>query len=175
MKRLVFVLILVTAVFTGAAMAQGPQGGRGGGGGRGGAPAAPATGPIADLVAKIADAINKGDATTLNSLVTPDAVWVDEDGHFPPVNVWIMRLTSTGPKTMTVLTTPTPLKVQEFGDTAMASFNYSLKETVTPRGQTTGTPNEMIGIASIVFKKTGTDWKAIVIHAAVKGTAVTPH
>ena len=153
---------------------QGRGGGRGGGG-RGGAPAAPATGPIADLVARITEAINKSDADTLNKMLTPDAVWVDEDGHFLPASVWIGRLTTTGPKTLTVLTAPTPLRVTETGDIAWAAFSFSLKETVTARGQTSGTPNEMQGIASIVFKKDGADWKAFLVHAAAKGTAIQAH
>src|SRR5262245_37067739 len=87
------------------------RGGGGGGRGRGGrgAPAAPATGPIADLVAKITDAVNKSDGAELDKMVTADAVWADEDGHFFPANIWIQRLTSSGPKTLTVLTTPAPL------------------------------------------------------------------
>src|ERR1051326_2386877 len=97
----------------GAAGGGGGQG-RGGGGGRGGA--APATGPIADWVAKMVDTFNKGDAAGLNKMVTTDAMWVDEDGHFPPVNVWIMRLTTGAPRTLTVLTAPSALSVKEMGD-----------------------------------------------------------
>jgi ketosteroid isomerase-like protein len=123
----------------------------------------------------MAETLSKGDAAGLNAMVTSDAMWVDEDGHFPPVNVWIMRLTSSGPKTLTILTTPTPLQVKEMGDTAIAAFNFSLKETVTPRGQSTGTPNEMLGIASIVLRKDGGEWKAFLIHAAAKGTAIQTH
>ena len=150
--------------------------GRGGGGGRGGgAAAAPATGPIADMVAKITEAINKQDAAALNKLVTTDAAWIDEDGHFPPATAWIGRLTTTGPKTLTVLTAPTPLRVTEMGDIAWAAFNFSLKETVTPRGATSGTPNEMLGIATIAFKKNGTDWQAFLVHAAARGTAIQTH
>jgi ketosteroid isomerase-like protein len=157
----------------------GPGGGqgRGGGGGRGGGrgPAAPATGPIADWVTKMVEAFNKGDAAELNKMVTADAMWVDEDGHFPPVNIWIGRLTTGGPRTLTVLTAPTALTVKEMGDTAIAAFNFSMKETVTPRGQSTGTPNEMLGIASIVLKKDGNDWKAFLIHAAARGSALQTH
>jgi ketosteroid isomerase-like protein len=156
----------------GAPGAGGGQGRGGGGGGRGGggrAPAAPATGPIADWVAKMAEAFNKGDAAALTAMVTPDAQWVDEDGHFPPVSVWIGRVTTNGPRTLTVLTAPSPLAVKEMGDTAMAYFNFSMKETAR------GTPNEMLGIASIVLKKDGADWKAFLIHAAARGTAIQTH
>jgi ketosteroid isomerase-like protein len=120
------------------------------------------------------DAFNKGDAAALNSMLTADAGWVDEDGHFPPASAWVGRLTSSGPKTLTVLTAPTPLKVTEMGDIAWASFNFSMKETVTPRGGTAA-PNQMDGIASIVLKKDGADWKAFLIHAAAKGSAIQTH
>ena len=195
MKRLsVLFLPALMAVMCVALFGQGPQGGapgggapgagggRGGGGGQGrgggggrGAPAAPATGPIADWVAKMTEAFNKGDAAALNALLTSDAQWVDEDGHFPPASAWVGRLTTGGPRTLTVLTAPTALKVTELGDIAFAAFNFSMKETVTPRGATSGTPNEMLGIASIVLKKDGADWKAFLIHAAAKGTALQAH
>jgi hypothetical protein len=68
-----------------------------------------------------------------------------------------------------------PLQVSESGDLAWAAFNYNLKETVTPRGQTTSSPNEINGIATITFKKNGADWQAVMIHIAVKGLAITPH
>jgi ketosteroid isomerase-like protein len=189
MKRVsTLVLLVVMAVSCALAFGQDGGGGRGGGqgrgaggpggaGGRGGGrgPAAPATGPIADWVTKLTEAFNRGDAAALNAMVTADAQWVDEDGHFPPVNVWITRLTTGGPRTLTVLTAPSPLTVKEFGDTALAMFNFSMKETVTPRGQTTGSPNEMLGIASIMLKKEGTEWKAFVIHAAARGSALQTH
>ncbi len=183
MKRRIPVVILMVAVFASGALAQGapPFGARGPAGGvqRGGrgAPAPPATGPIADMVMKIVDAINKQDAGALNKLVTPDAVLVDEDGHFDPVALWIRKLTATGAKTLTILGGRglSPLTVNETGDAAWAAFNYSLKETVTPRGQTDSSPNEINGITTITFRKVGTDWQASLIHVAVRGLAVTPH
>jgi ketosteroid isomerase-like protein len=179
MKKLIFVSITSAVMFVSFVMAQGPGGGQRGPGGAGGrgTPAPPATGPIADMVTKITDAINKQDAAALTKLVTADAVLVDEDGHFDPVNQWIMKLTTTGSKTMTVLGGRglSPLRVSESGDTAWAAFNYNLKETATPRGQSTASPNEINGIATIVFRKNGTDWQATLIHIAVKGLAITPH
>jgi ketosteroid isomerase-like protein len=185
MKRLIFILITTTAVFAAAAMAQNPPaggpaaGGPGGGAPRGGrgTPAPPATGPIADLVTKFTDAINKQDAAALQKMVTADAVLIDEDGHFDPIGQWITKLTATGSKTLTVVGGRglSPLKVSEMGDTAWAAFNYNLKETVTPRGQTTATPNEINGTATMVFKKNGTEWQAILVHVAVIGKAFTPH
>ena len=186
MKRLVLVLVIITAVFTAVAIAQDPAaggqrgpGGAGGGAPRGGrgAPAPPATGPIADMVTKFTDAVNKQDAAALQKMVTADAVLIDEDGHFDPIGMWITKLTATGPKTLTVLGGRglSPLRVSEIGDTAWAAFNYNLKETVTPRGQTTSTPNEINGTATMVFKKNGTEWQAILVHIAVIGKAFTPH
>ena len=191
MKRLVFALLMGTAVFAAVASAQGPaaggQGGAPGAGGgpgagaRGGAgrgtPAPPASGPIADLVTKFTDAVNKQDAAALQKLVTADAVLIDEDGHFDPIGMWITKLTATGSKTLTVLGGRglSPLRVSEMGDTAWAAFNYNLKETVTPRGQTTSSPNEINGTVTMVFKKNGADWQAFLVHIAVTGKAITPH
>lgn len=197
MKRLV-VLILTVAAFAAIAMAQAPAGGgapggpggRGGPGGPGGAggpggqragrgtPPAPATGPIADMVAKFVDAVNKQDAAALNKMVTADAILIDEDGHFDPISQWITKLTSTGAKTLAVVSGTrgaSPLKVSEMGDTAWAAFNYNLKETATPRGQTTASPNEINGTVTITFKKNGADWQAVLVHIAVTGLAITPH
>jgi hypothetical protein len=36
-------------------------------------------------------------------------------------------------------------------------------------------PNEMLGIASIMLKKEGAEWKAFVIHAAARGSAIQSH
>jgi ketosteroid isomerase-like protein len=183
MKRLIFALVVITAVFAAVAMAQNPaaggQAGAGGGAPRGGrgTPAPPAAGPIADLVTKFTDAVNKQDEAALQKMVTADAVLIDEDGHFDPIGQWITKLTATGSKTLTVMGGRglSPLKVYEMGDTAWAAFNYNLKETVTPRGQSTSSPNEMNGTVTMVFKKNGTDWQAILVHIAVTGKAITPH
>ncbi|HEY2383172.1 MAG TPA: nuclear transport factor 2 family protein [Terriglobia bacterium] len=194
MKRSVLVFIMAMAVFAAAAIAQAPAavgqrepggnsapGGAGAGsgarrGGRG-TPAPPATGPIADMVTKFTDAVNKQDAAALQKMVTEDAVLVDEDGHFDPVGLWITKLTGTGPKTLTVLGGRglSPLKVAETGDIAWAAFNYNLKENVTPRGQSTASPNEINGTVTMTFKKNGADWQALLIHIAVTGKAITPH
>lgn len=192
MQRLIFGLVMIIAVFAAVAIAQDPAGaprgpgggapaagGPGGGAQRGGrgTPAPPATGPIADLVTKFTDAVNKQDAEALQKMVTADAVLIDEDGHFDPIGQWITKLTATGSKMLTVLGGRglSPLRVFEMGDTAWAAFNYNLKETVTARGQSTASPNEINGTVTMVFKKNGADWQAILVHIAVTGKAITPH
>ena len=181
MKKKALALVFILGLSASLAMAQGggaPGAGggqRGPGGGRGAAP--PATGPIADLVVKIVDAINKQDQAYLNGLLTPDAVWLDEDGHIFPAATWLRRLiTGTPAKKFTIVSTPAALRVGDItADTAWAGFNYTLDETITPRGQSTAIDNQMKGLASIVFKKNGNDWQVALIHAPVTGVAITPH
>jgi hypothetical protein len=173
MKKLtlIFALVLTTAVLANEFTAQQRDGGaaagqRGGGpggprGGRG-APPPPATGPVADQVNAIVDAINKQDMAFLQKAVTADAQWLDEDGHMPPASAWLPRILDGRPKKMTMsnlrVGQPTP-------DTGWAAFNYVLE---TPAGNITG-------MNSMLFKKTGNDWQAVLIHAAVNTKAVTPH
>ena len=123
------------------------------------------------------DAINRQDQTYLNGLLTADAVWLDEDGHMFPARTWLMRLiTGTPAKKFAIVATPAALRVGDItADTAWAGFNYTLDEQVTPRGQSTPIANQMKGLASIVFKKTGNDWQVALIHAPVTGVAITPH
>src|SRR5262245_60424534 len=186
MKKKALALVFILGLSASLAMAQGGgapgagggQRGPGGpGGGRGPAAAPPATGPIADLVNKIVDAINKQDQAYLNGLRSPDAVWLDEDGHMFPAATWLRRLiTGTPAKKFTIVTTPAALRVGDItADTAWAGFNYTLDETVTPRGQSAAIANQMKGLASIVFKKTGNDWQVALIHAPVTGVAIAPH
>src|SRR5687768_2295671 len=92
MKKVMF-LILVLALSCAILTAQQAPAG----GGRGAAPApAPPPAPMLDIANKLADAINKADAAALQKMVAPDAVYLDEDGHQPPVANWITKLT-TGP------------------------------------------------------------------------------
>src|SRR5258706_3761521 len=101
MKRSIVILLITLMAVAGSAFAQAPergqgQGGRGGGGGRGGRggglPAPPTlTGPVADLVNGIVTAINNQDAAYFQKVVAADAIWVDEDGHFLPVNFFLNR------------------------------------------------------------------------------------
>jgi hypothetical protein len=175
MKRS-FVFVLVLSVFAVTVMAESvlsqqggaPAGQRGQGGGPGGArggrgaPPPPATGPIADQVNAIVDAINKQDTAFLTRALAPDAQWLDEDGHMPPASAWIPRILDGRPKKMTM----TNLRVgQPTPDTGWAAFNYTLE---TPAGNITG-------LNSMLFRKNGNDWQAVLVHAAVNTKAVTPH
>src|ERR1051325_2039432 len=103
MRRFGYLSIAVALMVATIVLAQDPAAGGHRARGARGPAAPPATGPIADMVTKITDAINKQDAAALTKLVSSDAVLIDEDGHFDPVNMWITKLTSTGAKTMTVM------------------------------------------------------------------------
>src|SRR6266699_1841292 len=71
-------------------------------------------------------AINKQDAIALQKMVAPDCVYLDEDGHAPPVARWITQLTSgTHAKTISISSTHS----QMWNDTGWVSFNYTLNET----------------------------------------------
>ena len=76
--------------------AGGPTGGQTGGGTRG-PQTPPATGPMLDLANKLVDAINKQDTATLQKMLAPDAVYLDEDGHAPPAARWINKLATGTP------------------------------------------------------------------------------
>ena len=177
MKRSILVLVIAIVVaFAGSAMAQAPAGGgqgRGGGGGggrggggRGGPPAPPAlTGPLADAVNGLITALNKQDAAYLQKAVASDALWLDEDGHMFPANVWIGRLMQGMPR----MTAITNLTGQMWETAGWVAFRYTLDET-TAQG-----PNKMQGTGSLTFKKVGNDWQVAVIHAPVDGRAITPH
>src|SRR5262245_21214612 len=117
MKRLSLVLA-IAILACGSTLAQAPergQGGRGQGGGagagggrRGGPPApAPLTGPLADMVNAIVTALNKQDAAYFHKNVAPDAMWLDEDGHMLPANIWINRLMQAKPAKKTMITSLT--------------------------------------------------------------------
>jgi ketosteroid isomerase-like protein len=129
------------------------------------------------MVNKIVDLVNKQDTNGLNAIVPQDAVWADEDGHMFPARTWMGRLLQGTPaKKLTIVAAPAALRVGDItADTAWAGFNYTLDETVTPRGQTTAIQNQMKGLATIVFKKVGNDWQVALIHAPVHGPAITPH
>lgn len=155
----------------GAVGARGGQrgaGGRGGRGERGGRAAAPpATRPVADTTNAIIAAINSQDVAFFQTALTADAILADEDGHVGfPANVWALRLTSATKKIAI-----SNLLVGDLGDSgAWAVFNYTLDET-TAQGEV----NQMLGSSTIVYSKSGTNLKAVLIQLSVNGRAITPH
>ena len=127
----------------------------------------PLTGPVGDMVNMIIAAINNQDAAYLQKVVAPDAVWLDEDGHMLPANIWINRLMQAKPAKKVAIT---GLTGQTWDGGAWAAFSYTLDETTSA-----GAPNQMKGTNSLTFKKVGNDWQVAAIHAAVNGPAITPH
>ena len=163
MKKTIFVFVLMLAL-AGTALTQGPGGGgQRGERGRGGPPPAPpATGPIADMVNAIVDAYNKKDTAFFDKIVAMDALWLDEDGHMIPARRFLTpQLNATPARKLSI----TNLRVAMIGeDAGWAGFNYVIDDGVAQRK----------GTDSIVFKKTGGEWQAALIHGAVNAPAV-PH
>jgi hypothetical protein len=170
MKRSILVFVIAMVALAGSALAQAPERGQGPdgrGGGRGGRGQAPLTGPLADMVNAVITALNTQDASYFQKNVAPDAVWLDEDGHMLPANIWIGRLMQAKPaKKITI----TNLTGQMWDGGGWAAFSYTLDETTAAGGQ-----NQMKGTNSLTFKKNGNDWQVVLIHAAVNGPAITPH
>jgi ketosteroid isomerase-like protein len=168
-----FVLIVVVAIALAAqppaAGGQGGGGGRGGGqgaggrggggGGRGAAVPAPPQ-PLLDLANKLTEAINSHDAAALTKMIAMDAVYLDEDGHAPPISAWVSNLASTtAPKKMVI----NSAHGQMLDDNAAwVSFNYTL--TGSPRGG----GKDLTGTATIALKKVGADWMIEMVHGALK-------
>lgn len=137
---------------------QTPEKGRGGGGRgmRGNMPQVPAAPqPLMDIANKVADSINKQDAATLNKMLSPDCVYLDEDGHAPAVSRWVTNLTSGGKKIEISST-----HGQIMDDAAWLSFNYAVSETFQ------GNPKTIKGTATMVLKKSAGDWMIQMIHGS---------
>jgi len=120
----------------------------------------PATGPMLDLANQLVNAINKQDTATLQKMLAPDAVYLDEDGHAPPARAWINKIaTGTPAKQITISATHS----QMWDDAGWVSFNYTLTEDF--RGQ----PKTLKGTASIVAKKEADgDWQIELVHGALE-------
>ena len=122
------------------------------------APPATASGPVADLVKGIVTAFNNRDIPYFQKLIAPNAVWLDEDGHHLLAMVWMNRLLSSNPpRKLTV----TNVRTENWDTAGWAGFNYVIEGT-----------NQVKGVNSMVFKKTGNDWKIVLIHGAVDTPAV---
>src|SRR4051812_13242147 len=155
MKKLFLVTVLLMVQLGSSATAQ-AQGGRP----NIFAPAATATGPVADLVKAVVTAFNSKDVAYFQKLIAPDAVWLDEDGHHLLAMVWMNRLLSANPPRKLSITN---LRTESWDDAGWAGFNYVIEGT-----------NQVKGVNSMVFKKTGNDWKIVMIHGAVD-TAIVQH
>jgi hypothetical protein len=122
---------------------------------------------VADATNAIIAAINNQDAAFFRTALASDAVLSDEDGHIGlPANVWALRLTQ-GSKKIAI----SNLLVGDLGDSGgWATFNYTLDET-TAEGQ----PNQVKGSSTIVYSRSGTSLKAVMVQLSVNGRAITPH
>ncbi|HET9943110.1 MAG TPA: DUF6152 family protein [Terriglobia bacterium] len=118
----------------------------------------PDPGPAADMVRAAMDAFNKRDLAYFQRTLSNDVVWLDEDGHAvtPKTSVVgsFLRLQLSGPSVRTI--TPTNIRSGMTTDAAWASFSYTL--------DTDGA--KKLGLATMVFKKVGTDWQIVLVHAA---------
>jgi len=173
MKLRVALLAAALVAMCGVAMAQTPAaggGGRGGGRGMAGPPPPMAPQPLLDFANNLVEAINKADAATVNKMVAPDAVYLDEDGHAPPVARWVANFTDgTKPKTLTIKMVANPgtaehtaLGAMTSDTTAWISFVYAFPETVN------GKPLTVTGTCSMVLRKSASgDWQAVLIHGAL--------
>jgi len=157
MKKITVVLAILSLLLASLlVLAQAPAPGARGGGQRG-PQVPPATGPMLDLANKIADAINKHDADALTKMIAPDAVYLDEDGHAPPIARWVTQLTAPGKKIEISST-----HGQLLDNAGWVSFNYVVGETFQ------GNPKNLKGTASIVAKKgPGGDWMIQLVHGAL--------
>ena len=125
--------------------------------------------PLLDFAKNLIAAINKQDAATVNKMVSPEAVYLDEDGHAPPVSRWIGNFTdATKPKTMTIKAVAnggadnTALGAMTSDTTGWVSFVYAFPETVA------GKPVTITGTCSMVLKKAvNGDWQVVLIHGAL--------
>jgi ketosteroid isomerase-like protein len=148
MKRLTAVVVLLSLFLMCTVVTAQPRGPQ----------VPPASGPMLDLANKLVDAINKQDAGALQKMVAPDAVYLDEDGHAPPVAAWINRLTMAGKK-MEI----SGHHSQLWDNAGWVSFNYTLAETFQ------GSPKTLRGTASIVVKRgPGGDWLIQLVHGALE-------
>lgn len=157
MKRSFLLFVIVTVTFAGSALAQG----------RGLPPPPPLTGPVADLVNGIINAINKQDRAYIQKVAAPDAIWADEDGHILPVPFFTGKLMQGNPPKKL---TATNMGGQTWDGGAWAAFDYTLDETLA-----NGNANQIKGTITMTFKKTGNDWQVVLVHASVNGPAIAPH
>src|SRR5215467_14227545 len=157
MKRSILFFVLGTTILAGTTFAQGA---------RNLPPRPTLTGPVADFVNALVNAINKQDKAFLDKVVAPNATWADEDGHIFPASFFINKLMQGMPRKLT----PSNIAGETFDNAAWAAFDYTLDETLA-----NGTPNQIKGTQTMMFRKVGNDWQVVLIHAGINAKAVTPH
>jgi len=111
------------------------------------------------------DAYNKGDISYFEKAFADDILWVDEDGHELTSKMFALffinrQMTATPKRTMSVHNVATGT----WGDTAWAAFAYTIDDGV----------NKRTGMNSTLFRKSGNDWKIVLIHGSINAPAV-PH
>src|SRR3954470_20342383 len=112
MKRSILLFVVTAALLAGTGLSQGV---------RNLPPRPMLTGPVADLLSQVIDAINKQDKAFIEKVVGPNATWADEDGHIFPATFFINKLMQGKPRT---LKPTTSISGETWDDTAWAAFNY---------------------------------------------------
>ena len=163
MRRLILFLALVITITDRAALAQTP--GTEGRPIQGRSPAPPPPGPLVNLVQAGVDAYNKGDIGYFEKTFADDILWVDEDGHELTGKMFALffinrQMTATPKRKMSVHNVATGT----WGDTAWAAFAYTIDDGI----------NKRTGMNSTLFRKSGNDWKIVLIHGSINAFAI-PH
>lgn len=122
----------------------------------------PASGAMLDIANNLAEAINKQDAAALQKMAADGAVYLDEDGHAPPLARWIAKLTTTPEGAPARKIEISDTHSQMWDDSGWVSFNYTIAETIK------GEPKTVRGTASLMVRKDAAgDWKIQLIHGAL--------
>ena len=163
MRRLILFSAIVITITGHAVLAQTP-----GAEGRpiqGRSPASPPQGPLVNLVQAGVDAYNKGDISYFEKTFADDILWVDEDGHELTSKMFALffinrQMTATPKRKMSVHNVATGT----WGDTAWAAFAYTIDDGI----------NKRPGMNSTLFRKSGNEWKIVLIHGSINAFTV-PH
>jgi hypothetical protein len=163
MRKLIRFCTIVITITGSSALAQAP--GTEGRAIQGRSPAPPPPGPLVNLVQAGVDAYNKGDISYFEKVFADDILWVDEDGHELTSKTFALyfinrQMTATPKRKMSVHDVATGT----WGDTAWAAFAYTIDDGVHKR----------IGMNSTLFRKSGNDWKIVLIHGSINAPAI-PH
>jgi ketosteroid isomerase-like protein len=117
------------------------------------------------LVEAGVDAYNKGDINYFEKMFAEDILWVDEDGHeltSKTFALWFInrQMTATPKRKMAA----SGIATGTWGDTGWAAFAYTIDDGV----------NQRKGMNTTLFRKTGNDWKIVLIHGSINARAI-PH